>query len=172
MRRTPSIHHATLIFKRSELLYDVENYAFVEADIINTEDEHARHQIADIVQEGNVDRVTRILNLAHAECTEMLYPYTKSRLPDGHQEMSDGLTSPEEYAITLTLPDGFSQSTLLLLKEMIHEYLVCRVLGDWMSIVNPESKANWEEKRLSMKKKIQTSLLSRRGMVRRRLKPF
>ena len=32
----------TLTFKRSELLYDVENCSFVEGDIMETENEHAR----------------------------------------------------------------------------------------------------------------------------------
>ena len=67
----------TLTFKRSELLYDVENYSFVEGDIMETENEHARHQVFDIGQSGNVNRVTRVLNLTHAECVEMLYPYTR-----------------------------------------------------------------------------------------------
>ena len=54
-----------------------ENYSFVEGDIMQAEDEHARHQVFDIGQDGNVDRVTRILNLVHSECVEMLFPYTK-----------------------------------------------------------------------------------------------
>lgn len=48
----------TLTFKRSELLYDVENCSFVEGDIMETENEHARHQVFDIGQSGNVNRVT------------------------------------------------------------------------------------------------------------------
>ena len=114
----------TLTFKRSELLYDVENYSFVEGDIMETENEHARHQVFDIGQSGNVNRVTRVLNLTHAECVEMLYPY------------------------------------------------ICKVLADWMSITNPSSKANWEEKIMSIRAKIQTSLMSRKGKIKRKLKPF
>lgn len=40
----------TLVFKREELLYDAENYSFVEGDIMQAEDEHARHQVFDIGQ--------------------------------------------------------------------------------------------------------------------------
>ena len=72
----------TLVFKREELLYDAENYSFVEGDIMQAEDEHARHQVFDIGQDGNVDRVTRILNLVHSECVEMLFPYTKEEISD------------------------------------------------------------------------------------------
>lgn len=161
-----------LIFKRTELIYDIENYSFVEGDIMNTDNEHARHQVFDIGQDGNIDRITRVLNLAHSECVEMLYPYTKEEITDEQEALDDILVVPEEYVITLTLPEGFSLSTVKLLKYLIHEYLVCRVLEDWMSITNPSSKSNWEEKMKSLKLKIQTSLVSRTGKVRRKLKPF
>ena len=162
----------TLTFKRSELLYDVENYSFVEGDIMETENEHARHQVFDIGQSGNVNRVTRVLNLTHAECVEMLYPYTKEEISDEQEALDDILVAPEEYHIVLTLPEDFSLSTVKLLKHLIHEYLICKVLADWMSITNPSSKANWEEKIMSIRAKIQTSLMSRKGKIKRKLKPF
>lgn len=162
----------TLTFKRKELIYDAENYSFVEGDIMKADDEHARHQVFDIAAEGNIDRVTRVLNLAHAECVEMLFPYTKSEIPDTQTALDDVLTAPEAYDIVLNLPMGFSMTTVQLLKHLIHEYLVCRVLADWMSITNPGSQGNWKEKFTSLKTKIQTAVMSRTGIVRRKLKPF
>lgn len=162
----------TLTFKRTELLYDAENYSFVEGDIMKADDEHARHQVFDIAAKGNIDRVTRVLNLAHAECVEMLFPYSKEEIPEGQEAMTDVMTVPEEYYIVLNLPDGFSLTTLKLLTHLVHEYLVCRVLADWMSITNPGSQANWEEKFRELKTKIQTSLVSRTGKIRRKCKPF
>ena len=163
---------ATLTFKRTELLYDAENYSFVEGDIMKADDEHARHQVFDIAAKGNIDRVTRVLNLAHAECVEMLFPYSKEEIPEGQEAMTDVMTAPEEYHIVLNLPDGFSLTTVKLLTHLVHEYLVCRVLADWMSITNPGSQANWEEKFRELKTKIQTSLVSRTGKIRRKCKPF
>ncbi|MEG2599826.1 MAG: hypothetical protein RSA66_10185 [Muribaculaceae bacterium] len=163
---------AKLIFKRRELLYDAENYSFVEGDIMKTDNEHERHQVFDIGEHGNVNRVTRVLNLAYSECVEMLYPYTKEEVPEEQEDLNDVLEVPEEYIIELTLPNGFSISTVKLLKHLIHEYLVCMVLADWMSIVNKGSQANWEDKIMRLKTKIQTSLVSRRGKIRRTLKPF
>lgn len=162
----------TLTFKRAELSYDAANYSFVEGDIMKADDEHARHQVFDITQSGNADRVTRVLNLAHAECVEMLFPYTKEEVPDEQAALDDVLTAPEEYSIAMNLPTGFSMTTVRLLQSLIHEYLVCRVLADWMSITNPSSQANWEEKFRELKSKIQTSLVSRTGKVRRKCKPF
>ena len=66
-----------LKFLRSELLYDIKNYAFVEADVMGEERQHGQHVLAEIGEEGNVDRVNRILAVVHAAAVEMLYPYTK-----------------------------------------------------------------------------------------------
>lgn len=162
----------TLTFKRQELIYDAANYSFVEGDIMKADDEHARHQVFDIAEKGNIDRVTRVLNLSHAECVEMLFPYTKEDIADGQEALNDVLTAPEEYHIVLNLPVGFSLTTVRLLQNLIHEYLVCRVLADWMSITNPNSEANWERKFESLRSKIRTSLVSRTGKVRRKCKPF
>jgi len=163
---------ATLTFKRAELIYDTSNYSFVEADILPEGDECRRHQVCDIGQEGNVDRVTRVLNMAHAECVEMLYPYTKEEIADEQEALDDVLEEPETYEIKLTLPESFSLTTLRMLGALIHEYLVCRVLADWMSITHPESEAVWEKKFTTLRNKIQTTLVSRTGKTRRKLKPF
>lgn len=163
---------ARLTFKRAELIYDASNYSYVEGDIIPEGDECRRHQVFDIAQDGNVDRVTRVLNTAHAECVEILYPYTKEEIPDEQEALDDVLTEPEVYEIKLTLPEGFSLTTLRMLEHLIHEYLVCRVLADWMSITNPEGEANWEKKFTTLRNKIKSALVSRTGKVRRKLKPF
>lgn len=170
--KEPKHKEATLTFKRAELIYDASNYSFVEADIMPEGDECRRHQVFDIGQSGNVDRVTRVLNTAHAECVEMLYPYTKEEIPDEQEALDDVLKEPETYEIKLTLPETFSLTTLRLLEELIHEYLVCRVLADWMSITNPESEANWQRKFTTLREKIRTALVSRTKMIRRKLSPF
>jgi hypothetical protein len=72
----------------------------------------------------------------------------------------------------MSLPEGFSMTTVRLLKQLIHEYMVCRVLADWMSITNPGSQKNWEDKIRTAKSKIQTALVSRRGKVKIKMNPF
>ena len=62
-----------LKFLRSQLLYDIRNYAYVEADVMGEEKQHAQHVLAEIGEEGNVDRVSRILAVTHTAVIEMLY---------------------------------------------------------------------------------------------------
>jgi hypothetical protein len=166
--------HAALKFKKSEILYDIQNMAYVEGDIMPAEGQHERHQVIDIGEDGNIDRVIRTLNVGLAECIEMLYPYSKTYIDD-NQELTDDLTSPEEYGIELSLPDDCSKSTLDLLEKYVHEYLVDKILADWMSITNlrnKDSAVNWQAKLDDTKFKIQTMMNTRIKRVRRKLSPL
>lgn len=164
----------SLTFKRAEILYDASNYSYIEGDVIRIQDEHTAHMVFDITQDGNVDRVTRVLNLAHSECVEMLYPYTQTAIPETEekQTLNDILTEPDTYTIDLSLPDNFSPTTVNLLENLIHEYLVCRILADWLSITYPAKEINWEKKFTSLRTKIKSALMSRRGATRRKIQPF
>lgn len=170
--KTKTAKRVTLEFHRRHLLYDVTNYAFVEGEIVGEDVEHVHHQVTDITEEGNVDRVTRVLNLAHAEVVEMLYPYTKEEISDDAETLDNALVEPETYTVTMDVPGDFSMTTLKLLQQMIHEYLVCRVLQDWLSITYTESSVIWEAKLEALREKIRTALMSRMKAMRRKLKPF
>jgi hypothetical protein len=114
----------------------------VEADVMKTDDDHQRHQVFDVTQEGNVERVTRVLDLTFAEINELCYPFTKMNIDDGASD-SDFYNEAYAYNIDMRLPDGFSETTFKLLKEYVHEMLVSRVLADWFSITYPEKSAVW-----------------------------
>lgn len=161
----------TLTFFRSELVYDCENYSFVEADIMQEEEEHAKHQVFDIAQDGNVDRVTRMLNLCFAHCVELCYPFSKETVADG-MATNDILVAHDKYELVLRVPDDFSATTVKYLTKLIHELMVCWVLQDWMSITKPKSKATWQEKIDALESQVSTAFKARMGRVRRPLRPF
>ena len=156
----------TLAFKREELLYDIENYTFVSGDIMPAQDEHAKHQVFDVAQDGNEDLVARVFELAHAECVEALYPYTKA--PCIHDEkLDDTLVAPEQYEIEMTLPVNFSRTTVLLLKNIIHDYFVCRVLVEWLGVTYPQAQPFWQARLEALKSRMKVALLGRRKPLRR-----
>lgn len=162
----------TLTFRRGEILYDCANCAFVEGDIADMQEmEHARHQIQDIIADGNVDRVTRVLALAHAEAAELLFPFTCSNVEDS-DSLDDVRIDPEEYTVALSLPAKFSKTTVNLLRHLIHEYLVCRILQDWFSITYPKIADIWMEKVEEVKQKIKEAKAARTGTTRRHMSPF
>lgn len=162
--------NAVLGFKRDQLLYDIKNYAFIEGSVMGTDSDHNRHMVQDVGEGGNVDRVTRVLNLTVAKCRELLYPYTKNDLQ--RTELDDNLREPPIYGIVLSVPSSFSQTTLHLLENLIHEYLVCRAVADWMSITNPAKVQTWAAKAEDAEREIRTNLHNRITKVRRRLYPF
>lgn len=195
-----------LLFKRSELLYDIKNYAYVEGDVMQVKTEHDRHQVQDIGETGNIDRVTKVLDLAYAESVEALFPYSKQEV-DQETEMdnmptvvydeepaeggSDGVKTPtheddkaegktegeanaktQDYEIQLLVPDAYSKTTVTLLVRYIHEYMVCRVMADWMSITNPTSAPKWKEKEQEMLEAMKKAVNFRTKRVRRTQTPF
>ena len=84
----------TLTFKRAELLYDIKNCAYVESHVMTPDTEHARHMVADVGEEGNVDRVTRVLDLYVSLCRELLYPWAKKDI--SKTEFDDTLKEREQ----------------------------------------------------------------------------
>ena len=181
-----------MTFKREELLYDIRNNAYVEGDVMQVKTEHDRHQVQDIGEDGNIDRVTRVLDLAHAECAEALFPYTKENM-EQETEMDDTPTYVEpvdetldeeftdeppdakptgDYVIRLLVPDEYSKTTLRLIVRYIHEYMVCRVLSDWLSITNPPAAANWKAKQDDALEGMKEAVNFRIGRVRRTQTPF
>ena len=143
-RQTAGKRLVAIILKREQLLYDIENYCYIEGDIMPDDTPHSRHMTQDAGQEGNVDRVTRILDLAHADVVERLYPFTQNDIH--HPAVDDLLREKPVYGIFLSVPESYSQTTLNLLGKLIHELMVCTAMADWMSITNPPREETWRVK--------------------------
>lgn len=163
--------NVTLTFGRKELLYDIRNYAYIEGHVMGEENQHAQHTLVDIGEEGNVDRVNRILGAVHAAAVEMLYPYTKEE-PIANEEISNKMWTPDDYKIEMSVPNTMSRTTLQLLNKLINEFMVARVLHDWLSITHPEAAKNWLEKALEATEEINSVKNCRTGVLRRPAHPF
>ena len=135
---------AVLAFNRSQLLYDIKNIAYVEADVMPAKEEHQRHQVFDIAEDGNVDRVTRVMDLAVAKCKEILFPLTKT-VVDEVESRDDKLKETQVYYIYLSLPQSFSKTTLDYLSKLIHEFIVYTVLVDWLSITDITNESAYQK---------------------------
>ena len=160
----------TLSWFMSQLMYDIKNYAYIEAMSMD-ENDVRRSQIMEIGEEGNIDRVRRVLDLKIAIIGERLYPYTKRFLED-EAMLHDKLCNRDGYSLELNVPDDFSATTALMLERVIHEMLVCWVMSDWLSRLKPESWEIWETKAGEMFDGLTHSLTARIGRVRRTQTPF
>ncbi len=165
--------NVTLIFHRDQLLYDIRNYAYIEGHVWGEGEEilHAKHTLEEICEDGNVDRVNRILAVVHAAVVEMLSPYTKQDAVD-NEIICDKIWEPEDYVIEMTIPNTMSRTTLHLLSKLIHEYMVARVIYDWLSITHPEAARNWLGKYMETEEEINDIKNTRIVALRRPSHPF
>ena len=160
----------SLKFLRDQLLYDIKNYAYVEGDVMGEEKQHAQHVLVEIGEEGNVDRVSRILAVVHTAVIEMLFPYTKAEPIE--EEIDNCLHAPEEYVVELNMPNTMSRTTMHHLSKLIHEFMVYCVLADWLSITNPQAAANWTAKAEAIKEEIEEVKNLRRKAFTRATHPW
>lgn len=163
--------NVSLVFDREQLIYDIKNYAYIEGHVWGEGNQHAQHILVEIGEEGNVDRVNRILEVVHAAAIEMLYPYTKQEPLDG-EIICNRMWTPDEYQIKMEVPVSMSRTTLHLLNKLIHEFMVARVIHDWLSITHPDAARNWLEKALDATEEINSVKNSRTGVLRRPSHPL
>ena len=159
----------TLSVSRNEILYDVNNISFVTSDLM--EQGEAKHQVADVGQKGNVDWATRIMNLSFREVVEALYPFAKTAVEDGYTK-DDTFTENSTYSVELNVVDDFSQTTADLIVELIHNFMVYRILYEWFIITSPDRAKEWETKYLETLRDIRNKLNNRTGVTRRKLSPW
>ena len=161
----------SLMFKRDELLHDISNNSWVQSEVSASDNVNAKQELADIVQDGNIDRVVRVLGLAHQECIELLYAYTHTDIVGG-EHLDDAFADPKNYVIDMKVPTTFSRTSLEYLVHLVHEYLVCSVLSDWTGITMPENKVLWAQRLEDITDKITATINRRSGRVRRSQSPF
>ena len=133
-----------MLIKRKALLYDIENLAYTIADT-GEFNRHTLHRVRDICQDGNIDRVNRVLALSYSKVLTVLMPIICKPTPSGfgsHEETDIDfhilLNKKGDARFRITREREFN------IKETIHEYLVCCVLADWLAITLPEAADVWK----------------------------
>lgn len=158
------------ILGRDNLLYDIANEAYIEGDLMPDEADKVKAILQDLTQDGNIDKTNRTMNIAVSECEEMLYPYTNREIQAG--DIDNRPAAPTEYHITARFPDTFSQTTADLLKGLLHEYVVGRVLADWLGSTKPEIVPKWLDRIGDIRLRIKQAMSIRRTKTRRKISPL
>lgn len=161
---------AEITLYRQELIYDIENQAYILGDLLPEEQQHTRHIIQDICQGGNLDRTTRIIDLAVFECIQALHPFVKT--PNDLETGNDAYQAKTEYKFKLDLPESFPKSIFESLPSCLHEYIVWRVLGDWTSSVLPQQYLMCLQKMEHAKSNIDLARSRRTKTITRKSSPF
>jgi len=155
----------TLLYNRKDILYDIANCVWIEGEVMQA-DELRQRVMRDITDKDNLNRVTQLLDLAYSEAVEMLYPYSKEAIDQPQVAHKTSDDDDVTYVIQLSLPYGFSATTIHLLDKLVREYLISRVVSDWMTMTNVEGSYKWTEKTQAIADKICKCKSSRRKPVR------
>lgn len=150
-----------------EVTDDLRSAAWLESELHADLDLHWRHQMADICEKGNMDRVWRVLGIGVAEIRMALLPTLSnpSRVID-----SNHLTGPKEWRFDFSRP--ISSSLRLYIKEKIHEYLVALVMADRTMVIIPSAASVWRLRAEEALSALAESAASTTTFARRPLTPF
>lgn len=127
--------------QKKELVFDIKNTAAAYADSISSsvEDSHLIHNIYDVGEDGNRDKLARILDSAVEDCKEMLFRYTKMEMLGGgfdSNEWEECIGSPtndeDAYYLAMRMPSGFSKTSVHTMTVYIHDYIVNQSLYEWL----------------------------------------
>lgn len=163
--------NAALVFRREELVYDIRSIAYTVADVLPADMQHVRHLVCDVANEKNLPFAMRVLNLAHRDCVEFLFPLTRGKVPEDVRAGDNRLTEPNNYIIFLHVPSRFSLSSLELMEPAVHDYMVYKVLYEWFVLVYPDKAAAMQEHIDEARERIKRLLRHRNGRARLRLNP-
>lgn len=141
-----------LCIRSEEVLADIRSAAWLEQELHPELDRHRRHQMADICEPDNVERVWRVLGIAIAEIRLTLLRILKPRgdlLPANELERPSGWRFAFRQRIA---PD-----VMEFLKEKIHEYLVAMVMADRAAVIIPQCAPIWQERTAETLSALRTS---------------
>ena len=167
--------------QKKELIFDIKNTAAVYADSISSsvEDSHSIHNIYDVGEDGNRDKLARILDSAVEDCNEMLFRYTKMKMLGGgfdSNEWEECIGSPtneeEAYYLAMRMPQGFSKTSVHTMTVYIHDYIVNQCLYEWLTIVYPDGADRFLALAEEKKQKIKGASNRSAGRARITLHPF
>ena len=124
--------------RRDDLLTDIADAAYLVADVEEgKETPHRLHQTFDICEEENLPHANRLLDLAFTEARCLLLPIL---------EGGRGGRPGKHLTLHLILPaaGGFILESRV--REAVREFIVSRVLNQWLSVTLPASAEAWRRR--------------------------
>ena len=162
--------NSELCIRSEEVLADIRSAAWLEQELHPALDRHRRHQMADICEDGNAERVWRVLGSAVAE---VRFALLKILNPSDCIVQVNELERPGEWTFSFSV--DLPADILTFLKEKIHGYLVASVMADRCGVIIREAAPIWQdraEEAMAMLRGGATTAFGRFNPVRRPLWPL
>lgn len=154
----------------TEILADIRSAAWLEGELHPELDRHRRHEMADICEPDNVERVWRVLALCEAQVRLAL---SRIVCAQAQTQEANVLLRPTKWDFQFRY--AVSASVLGYLREKIHEYMLSGVMADRCSTIIPDAAATWASRRDAALGALQNLAATTRlptGPARRPLFPF
>lgn len=159
-----------LCIKSAEVMADIRSAAWLEQELHPELDRHRRHQMADICESGNIERVRRVLGIAVSEVRIALLRIIR---PSGCPHVANEPECPSLWMFAFIYP--LPPDVVTFLKEKIHEYLVASVMAERAAVIIPQCSGIWEERAKEARSSLRGMAATLRppfGPVRRPLWPL
>jgi len=151
-----------LVFGEDELLFDIGNVAFAQGDVARVHDnyghdilgdsaQHYMHQFKDVVSDGNIERVRRMISVAISDVEYVLMKYVNKYIDsvesDEEETENSAPDADTDYKLSITSWKPFSEVIANRLLKLVHEYIIDTVMDDWASLTYPEGQMAWTQKK-------------------------
>ncbi len=148
---------------KEDILYDIANLGYIEGDVVGEDAIHVKHVIQDICQEGNVDRVERILELVWLRCLDILSPVSA---PDEELDRYEVLVAVKRIVLRR------HSAAVRSIPALVRELMTATVLWEWLGISNARAAEKWGIKCEDLWDRLRSIVLRLQSPVRRPLSPW
>jgi len=142
---------ALLLFDIEPLKNDIYNLSYVQAEAEKNmldDSSKAARMLAyyiSVNESKNLPLICRTIELAISEAEHATYILSRMNIHD-NMSLANYLVKKPEYIIELRVNDNFSDTSIVHMRNAIHDYIVARVLWEWAKLTYPKFADYWFEK--------------------------
>ncbi len=137
--RTPRTTRVTIRLKMENLLYDIAQAGFLSAEAVASrlqDNQHVKHRMKDIAEDGNIDIVIRELDNAYSHSMLQLSQFAPPSPREEIITMTDDYNDyRESYDYTILINYEHARFLAERLTSLLHDYLVSSAICRYISVV-------------------------------------
>lgn len=148
--RTPRTTRVTIRLKTENLLYDIAQAGFLSSESVARlqDNQHVKHRMKDIVEDGNVDIVIRELDNAYTHSMLQLSQFAPPSPQEEEITMTDDYNDyRESYDYTILINYEHARFLAERLTSLLHDYLVSSAICRYISVVADTSSSELYKQR-------------------------
>ena len=135
----------TITLQKDELLYDIENIAYVVG--LNRSTGTNFEQVSNIQNTGEGGDRDMMLRSIETAFNEIKRNVNRFIVETKASSTNDLITLATDFSLSLTMPGNFNQASVDSIKSASHDYIVAHALIDWFSAVKPDEVAIYAQKK-------------------------